>query len=250
MVVICGITAWLTMSLFEGFTLSSLPLLMVFIAFGMSLWTAVSPFILGCSILALLSPGLMPWAVMASGLLSSIAGRDLKVRLPGLAAVSSSFLILPLSASIAITAVSTLGVIIGENRLRYLLIPTGFLLSALLGALPVPGRSEPVTAGSAISDGVLTYDIPVLNTSNPVVLLPAPFQGTWEVLLTLESGGTRDPLPTMAVGLGGDTLEFPTGSEMLSLTVSPGDTMTIELIRECRPLNHPVIHAGARGELR
>jgi len=248
-VILYGIGAWLAVCCLKGFSISHFPLLAVFITLGFSSGTVLFPMVLGCSVIAVLSPSLQPWAILVSGVLSSVTGADIKVRIPGLAAVASSFWLLPLSASIPLAAVSAAGVIFGDSRVKYLLIPGGFLATVFLTGLPAPPVIEPVVAGSVIEDRTIVYSVPELNTSRPAAVLPAPFEGTWTVMLSLETGGIRDTLPVAAVCLGEDTLLFPAGADVIDLTISPGDTLAVILLREFRPLNHSVIYASLYGEL-
>jgi|GEM_PF-2193326 len=248
-VILYGIGACLAVCCLKGFSISYLPLLAVFITLGFSSGTILLPMVLGCSVIAVLSSELLPWAVLVSGVLSSVTGRDMKIRLTGLAAVASSIWLLPLASSIPLTAVSAAGVIFVDNRLKYVLIPGAFLVGAFLTGLPGPPGIEPVIAGSVIVNGTITYSIPELNTSRPAIILPAPFEGYWTAWLSLETGGIRDSLPVTAVCLGEDTLSFQAGTEVIELTISPGDTLSITLLKEFSPLNHTVVYASLYGEL-
>ncbi|MCK5131836.1 MAG: hypothetical protein KAR40_06745 [Candidatus Sabulitectum sp.] len=247
-VMLTGYTAWAAVNLFRGFSSASLPLIALFTLLGMSLNTSIFPLILGCSLLGLISPVLMPWAVLVSGLLACTVGITMKIRITGFVAVASTLWLIPVSSSIPLAVVAAMAVLIGKNRLRYFLIPAGFIISALIFGLPGPLTVKPVIAGSTITDGILTYDIPKVNTSRNEVLLPAPFEGVWAVWIALEAGGVRDSIPMMAIRLGDEMLLLPSGTDTLSFTMVPGDTLAITLMRGFRPFNHSVIHTTAGGE--
>lgn len=247
-VMLAGYTAWAAVNLFRGFSPASLPLIALFTLLGMSLNTSIFPLILGCSLAGLISPVLMPWVMLVSGLLACTTGSTAKIRITGFIALASTLWLIPVSSSISITLVAAVAVLTGKSRLRYFLIPAGFIISALLFGLPGPLTLKPVIAGSAITDGILTYDIPEVNTSRTEVLLPAPFEGAWAVWIALEAGGVRDSIPMLAIRLGDDMLLLPSGTDTLSFTMVPGDTLAITLMRGFRPFNHSVIHTRAGGE--
>jgi hypothetical protein len=248
-VILTGYNVWAVMCLFRGFYVSSLPLLAVFTAMGLSLGTAVFPFMLGCSLTAVLSPSLMPWAVLVSGLLSSVAGSDMKTRAAGFTAVALSLWLSPVSFSIPLAAVAALGAVTSNERIRYAYIPLAFLVAAFLTGLPGPLNTPVAIARSEIAGGTITYDIPELNTSRPEAVLPAPFQGNWVLWIALESGGVRDSLPMLAVYLGESMQVLPAGTDTFTVTVSPGDSVSLFLMREFTPFNHTAVHASAGGEL-
>lgn len=216
---------------------------------GMVQGTPLFPIAAGCSIIGLMSPALIPWAMLVPGLLACSAGKTAQVRIFGFAAVASTLWFIPVSASIPLVVVAATAALKGWNKLRYLAIPVGFAVSAILFDLPGPLEFKPVVAGSEINSGIITYSIPEVNGSRREVLLPAPFEGTWVVWLALESGGVRDSLPMMAVRLGDDMLLLPSGRDTLSFVMVPGDTLAITLMRNFKSFNHSVINATAGGEL-
>jgi len=248
-VILSGYNTWALMSLFRGFSASSLPLLGTFTVLGMCMGTEIFPLVLACSLTAVLSPSLMPWAVLVSGLLSSAAGSDMKTRTAGFAAVALSLWFIPFSFSIPLAAVSALGAVVSDKRIRYASVPAGFLVSALFFGLPGPLSELHSVAQSTITDGTIAYEIPELNTSRPEVYLPAPFQGNWVLWIALESGGVRDSLPMMAICLGENVLLLPAGTDTFTVSVSPGDSISLVLMRSFRPFNHTAVHAFAGGEL-
>ena len=247
-VLMVGYIAWAALNLFRGFSPASLPLIALFTLLGMSLNTSAFPVVLVCSLLGLMSPALSPWTVLISGMLASTTGKALKVRITGFIAVASTLWLIPFSSSIPLVAVATVSVLLGRKRLRYFLIPAGFIVSTLFFSLPESMTFEPVIAGSEIAAGILSYNIPEVNTSRNEVLLPAPFEGTWAVWIALEAGGVRDSIPMMAIHLNEEMLLLPSGTDTLCFTMNPGDTLTISLMRKFRPFNHSVIHASAGGE--
>lgn len=247
-VLLSGYTAWAAVNLFRGFSPASLPLIALFTLLGISLGTSVFPLVLGCSLIGLISPAVMPWAVLVSGLLACTAGSTMKIRITGFIAVASTLWLIPVSSAIPLTVAAVLAALIGKNRLRYFIVPAGFIISTVFFDLPGSLTVEPVIAGSTIADGVLSYDIPEMNTSRKEVLLPAPFEGSWAVWIALEAGGVRDSIPMMAISLGENMLLLPSGTDTLCFTMIPGDTLSITLMREFKPFNHSVIHAAAGGE--
>ncbi len=247
-VLLSGYTAWAAANLFRGFSFSSLPLIVLFTLLGMTTGTGMFPFIFGCSLTGLISPALMPWAVLVSGLTACAAGSTVKIRITGFIAAASTLWLIPVSSAIPLAVVATAAALIGKKSLRCALIPAGFIISAVFAGLPGSLTPEPAVAGSTITAGVLSYDIPEVKTSRREVLLPAPFEGTWVVWIALEAGGVRDSVPMMAIQLGEDILFLPSGTDTLSFTMTPGDTLAITLMREFKPFNHSVIHAAAGGE--
>lgn len=248
LVMLSGYNAWAAVNLFRGFSADSLPLIVLFTLLGLSSGSVLFPIVLGCSLVGLISPVLMPWAMLVSGLPACTAGRTMKIRIAGFIAVASTLWLIPVSHSIPLAVVAAAAFFIGNKHLRYFLIPVGFTLSAVFFSLPGPLAVEPVIAGSTIKDGVINYDIPEVNTSRPEVLLPAPFEGTWAVWIALEAGGVRDSVPMMAIRLGEEILLLPSGTDTLSVTMIPGDSLAISLMRDFKPFNHSVIHATAGGE--
>lgn len=246
-VMLAGYTAWAAVNLFNGFSVESLPLIVLFTLLGMSSGTAIFPVLFGCSVLGLISPIITPWAVLVSGLLGCTAGSTVRIRITGFLAVASTLWFSPV-AGIPLVVVASLAVLTGKCRLRYIYIPIGFVISALFIGLPGPLSVRPVIAGSFITAGVLKYDIPELNTSRTEVLLVAPFEGVWAVWVAMETGGVRDSIPMAAIRLGEDMLILPSGSDTLSFTMVPGDTVAITLMRDFKPFNHSVIHTTAGGE--
>ena len=172
----------------------------------------------------------------------------MKIRITGFITVVSTLWLIPVSHSIPFAVVAAVAFFIGKKHLRYFLIPAGFIISALFFSLPGPLAVEPVIAGSTIKDGVIYYDIPEVNTSRPEVLLPAPYEGAWVVWIALEAGGVRDSIPMMAIRLGEEILLLPSGTDTLSITMIPGDSLDISLMSSFKPFNHSVIHATAGGE--
>ncbi|MCK5785412.1 MAG: hypothetical protein KAH54_02510 [Candidatus Sabulitectum sp.] len=247
-VILAGYTAWAAVNLLRGFSLASLPMLAVFTLLGMCMNTAMFPVLLGSALLGLISPVLMPWSLLVAGMLASATGGEIKIRVTGFLAVASTLWLIPVSLSIPLAIVSVASTVLGKKKLRYMLIPAGFIVSALVTGLPGPLTVEPVVAGSEISEGILSYHIPEVNTSRREVLLPAPFQGTWAVWIALEAGGVRDSIPMLAVRLGESMLLLPSGVDTLSFTMVPGDTLAVTLMKDFMPFNHSVIHATAGGE--
>jgi len=243
-----GWTVWAAVNLFRGFSLTTLPLVVLFALMGMVQGTQLFPFVAGCSLLGLMSPALIPWAMLVPGLLACSAGKTAQIRITGFIAVASTLWFIPVSASIPVVVVAATAALTGWKKLRYLVIPVGFVISALLYDLPGPLEVKSAVAGSEINNGIITYSIPEVNSSKREVLLPAPFEGRWAVWLALESGGVRDSLPMLAVRLGDDMLILPSGRDTLSFVMVPGDTLAITLMRNFRSFNHSVIHAAAGGE--
>ncbi len=215
---------------------------------GMVQGTPLFPIAAGCSLIGLMSPALIPWAMLVPGLLACSVGKTLRIRITGFIAVASTIWFIPVSASIPLVVVAATAALTSWKKLRYFVIPVGFVVSAILFDLPGPLKVKSAVAGSEINNGIITYSIPEVNSSRREVLLPAPFEGTWVVWLALESGGVRDSLPMLAVRLGDDMLLLPSGRDTLSFVMAPGDTLAITLMRNFRSFNHSVIHATAGGE--
>ena len=247
-VILAGYTAWAAVNLLRGFSLTSLPMLAVLTLLGMCMGTGIFPLLLGSALLGLISPVFMPWSLLVAGMLASATGSEMKIRITGFLAVASTLWLIPVSFSIPLAVAAAVAIVTGKTKLRYLAIPAGFVISALFTGLPGPLLLEPVVAGSEISEGILSYHIPEVNTSRREVLLPAPFEGTWAVWIALEAGGVRDSIPMMAIRLGESMLVLPAGRDTLSFTMVPGDTLAVTLMRDFRPFNHSVIHATAGGE--
>ncbi|MCD4708919.1 MAG: hypothetical protein K8S62_14405 [Candidatus Sabulitectum sp.] len=247
-VLLAGYTAWAAANLFRGFSPASIPLIVLFTLLGISLSTSMFPLIFACSLIGLISPVLMPWAVLVSGLLACATGSAMKIRITGFIAVASTLWLIPVSSSIPLIVIAAASALIGKKHLRCFLIPAGFIISVFFTGLPGSLITEPVIAGSTIAAGALSYDIPEVNTSRQEVLLPAPFEGTWVVWIAIEAGGVRDSIPMMAISLGEDMLFLQSGTDTLSFTMIPGDTLAITLVRKFKPFNHSVIHAVAGGE--
>jgi hypothetical protein len=247
-VMLAGYTAWAAVNLFNGFAVSSLPLLGLFTLLGMAGGTAMFPFVLGCSIVGLLSYEFMPWALLVAGMAAATTGKAMKFRITGFLIVASTLWLLPVSLCIPLALTAAVAALTGR-RYKLLLVPAGFVISVLFVGLPGPLPVTPTVAGSSIAGGVLSYSIPELNTSVKEVLLPAPIEGTWAVWITIEAGGVRDSIPMMAIELREEMLILPAGTDTLSFTLNPGDTVTVSLLRGFKPFNHSAVHAFSGGEL-
>lgn len=248
-VMLAGYTAWAAVNLFNGFAVSSLPLLGLFTLLGLAGGTAMFPLVLGCSVIGLLSREFMPWALLVAGMVATVTGKQMKLRITGFIVVVSTLWFLPISLSVPLAVTAAVAALTGWRRYKYLLIPAGFVFSVFFTGLPGQLPAAPVVASSSISDGILSYSIPELNTSVTEVLLPAPFEGTWAVWIAIEAGGVRDSIPMMAVELREEMLILPAGTDTLSFTVTPGDTLTVSLLKEFEPFNHTAVHASSGGEL-
>jgi len=248
-VMLAGYTAWAAVNLFNGFTVSSLPLLGLFTLLGMVGGTAMLPFVLGCSIIGILSQEFIPWALLVAGMVVTVTGKQMKHRVTGFLVVVSTLWFLPVSLSVPLAVTAAVAAFTEWRRYKYLIVPAGFVFSVFFTGLPGRLPVIPVVAGSSVSDGVLSYSIPELNTSVTEVLLPAPLEGTWAVWIAIEAGGVRDSIPMMAVELREEMLILPAGTDTLSFTVTPGDTLAISLLKEFKPFNHTAVHAVSGGEL-
>ncbi len=247
-VILTGYNAWVLMILFQGFSVKSIPLIFVFTLLGFVIDTQIFSVVFCCSLVGLIAPAFLPWVILIAGLLSSVAGDTKKIRIMGFLTVTSILWFFPISASIPLVLVASLAALFNNKYLRYSLVPAGFIISVLLIGLPGPVDVQPVIAGSTITDGILSYSIPQVNTSRREVLLAAPHEGLWAVWIAIEAGGVRDSIPMAAIRLGDDMLILPAGVDTLSFTMIPGDTLAVTLMRDFRRFNHSVIHATAGGE--
>ncbi len=245
---LAGCSAWAAVNLFRGFTSASVPLIPLFVLLGLCVNSLLFPILFCCSLVGLISTALIPWVVLVSGLLACTAGRTMKIRVTGFISVAATLWLIPVSLSIPVVILAAALVFISNHRLRYSLLPAGFIVSAIFFGLPNSLITQPAVAGSTIAEGILTYSIPELNTLRPEVLLPAPCDGPWAVWVAIEAGGVRDSIPMLAIRLGEDMLVLPSGTDTLCFTMVPGDTLAITLLRDFRPFNHSVIHATAGGE--
>ncbi len=247
-VLLAGYALWAAVNLFRGFSVETIPLIALFTLLSFTLSSPYFPFVLLSSLLAVSSPVLMPWAILTASLPLCVSGGHTRERVTAFTALASVLWLVPVSFSIPLAVVGAMGVLLGRNRFKYLLIAAGFVLSAFFTGLPQPPRENACIAGSTIDSGIISYNIPEVNTSRPEVLLAAPKQGVWAVWIALEAGGVRDSIPLFAVRLGEEMLLLPSGTDTLSFTMTPGDTLALTLMRDFRPFNHSVIHATAGGE--
>lgn len=245
---LAGCSAWAAVNLFRGFTTASVPLIPLFVLLGLCANSPLFPILFCCSLVGLISTALIPWVMLVSGLLACTAGRAMRIRVTGFISVVSTLWLIPVSLSIPIVVLAATLVLINKYYIRCILLPVGFIVSAVFLGLPKSLIMQPAVAGSTIADGFLTYSIPEVNTSRTEVLLPAPCDGSWAVWVAIEAGGVRDSLPMLAIRLGDDMLVLPSGTDTLCFSMVQGDTLAITLMRDFRPFYHSVIHATAGGE--
>lgn len=245
---LAGCSAWAAVNLFRGFTTASVALIPLFILLGLCANSPLFPIIFCCSLVGLISTALIPWVMLVSGLLACTSGKAMKIRVTGFISVVSTLWLIPVSLSIPIVVLAATLLLINKYYMRCILLPVGFIVSAVFFGLPKSLITQPAVAGSTIVDGILTYSIPEVNTSGTEVLLPAPCDGSWAVWVAIEAGGVRDSLPMLAIRLGDDMLVLPSGTDTLCFAMVQGDTLAITLMRDFRPFNHSVIHATAGGE--
>lgn len=246
--ILAGCSAWAAVNLFKGFTTASIPLIPLFVLLGLCANSPLFPILFCCSLAGLISTALIPWVVLVSGLLACTAGRNMKIRVTGFISVIFTLWLIPVSMSIPIVVLAVTLVLINKYYIRCILLPAGFIVSAVFIGIPNSLITQPAVAGSTIAEGILTYSIPEVNTSRTEVLLPAPIEGAWAVWVAIEAGGVRDSIPMLAIRLGDDMLVLPSDTDTLCFTMVQGDTLAITLMRDFRPFNHSVIHATAGGE--
>lgn len=247
-VLLAGYVLWAAVNLFRGFSVDTLPVIALFTLLAFTLNSPYFPFIFGSSLLALASPVLMPWAILTVSLPLCISGGSMRVRVTAFIAIASILWLVPVAFSIPLAIVAVLGAVTGKNRFKYLLLPAGFVFSAFLSGLPQPIEGNSTIAGSTIHSGTISYSIPEVNTSRTEVLLAAPNEGSWAVWIALEAGGVRDSIPLFAVSLGEEILLLPSGVDTVSVTMTPGDTLALTMMRDFKTFNHSVVHATAGGE--
>jgi len=249
LVLLSGLTAWSAMILLKGFAVEYISMLFMFILLSETANERIFPYILGLSLVTILSANLIPWAVLTAGLLSVVFCTSLRIRYIAFLTIVVTLWFSPLLKMIPFVLLALSSVFVTKKYYKIFLVLLAVLVSVLWVGIPTIAINSVVFARSTIQDGKISYQIPSLNLTSNTALLVAPSEGNWALELVLDAGGVRDTIPMYSLQLDENMLFLPAGRDTLCFTISPGDTLVITLMREFHPFNHPVVHATAGGEL-
>jgi len=122
------------------------------------------------------------------------------------------------------------------------LIMAGMASVMLLGG--IPGASSPNEARAVENAGTAAtswYHSVPLDLSSPVLLLERGEDGAGILRIRCSAGGVRDAGTVAAVLSGGEEVLIDMGTDTLELA-APEFPVRIEIVRDWRPFNHPVVH--------
>ena len=249
LVLLSGFTAWAAIVLLKGFTLEYISMLFLFVLLSETANERIFPYILGLSLVTILSANLMPWAVLTAGILSVVFCTSLRIRYIAFLAIVLTIWFSPLLKMIPFILLALSSFFVAKKYYKIFLVFLAVFLSVLWMGMPADSSPYVVYARSMIQEGRIIYQIPSLNLTTRKVLLLPPSEGNWALELVLDAGGVRDTIPMYSLQLGEDLLFLPMGKDTLCFTIAPGDTLVITLMRKFHPFNHPIVHATAEGEL-
>jgi len=249
LVLLAGLSAWASVVLFNGFSVEYISMFLLFVLLAETVDESIFLYILGFSLISILSTNLIYWAVLSAGLLVILVVTSSRVRYIAFVTIVVTIWFSSLLKMIPFVFLALFSVFIKQKQYKILFLFLALLLSVFWFGIPATPAESVVYASSIIKNGKITYQIPSLNLTSKTALLVAPCEGNWVIELALEAGGVRDTIPMYSLQLGEDMLFLPAGADTLCFTISPGDTVVINLIRKFHPFNHPVIHATAEGEL-
>lgn len=249
LLLLSGLSAWTAVVLLNGFAVEHISMLFIFILLAETVKESIFPYLLGLSLISILSHSLIVWTVLVAGLLSLFFSTSSRTRYIAFFAIAIALWFSSLVKLIPLVLLALASVFVVNRRYKFILLFVALLVSIFWIGMPGASIESVVYANSVIRDERIVYQIPNLNLSARKALLVAPLEGSWALELALEAGGVRDTIPMYSLQLGEDMLFLPAGIDTLCFTVFPGDTLEIGLIRKFHPFNHPVLHATAVGEL-
>lgn len=242
-----GVCAWLTLTLFRGFSpeWAALPLATAAVASMIGTRLFIPGFLI------LLVSGASSSGAAASavaGLYAVFVSTRLRGRISGFLAVSLWVAANPSPSSLPLLAGLVLPVPFRVPEIRVILA-----VLAVTAILTVSGPFQPSSDDPPVSRFHLReqrgwWTVPQLTLGRPETVLLPPVPAPFRISLDLSCGGVRDSLPMALIRAGDSLVTLSRGDHSLAFLLEGSDSVFISLIRTHRPFTHPVVHARAEAE--
>lgn len=148
--------------------------------------------------------------------------------------------IIPAIAGLALT------ILFGKSSLRYGIFAAGCIAGVIIFGIPSATHYKPVFPEYEVKyERFDWHDSICVNLSHPELVFEVPDRFTTDkrLYIQLRTGGVRDDLPVGIIEFNGISERLSIGIDTLEFTPDV-DRITVSLLREWQPFNHPVIWIG------
>ncbi len=188
--------------------------------------------------------------LLFGGLLLLSSSKDIPASVPVVLSVSWVALAGEISGLAALVPACFAALLCRRIWMRAGVLYLGLAISVLVSGLPrclvpAPGHADAQLRENSVS---WSFTGP-LDLENPKILLEAQGVPSDSLEITVSAGGTRDDEPLGRITSGGTSAAIMPGISTVRI-LSPVFPVEVEMTRDWKPFNHPVIHfLGAESSL-
>ncbi len=175
-----------------------------------------------------------------------LSSADLKLRLLHLLPLITLYLTGTLSGVIPLIAGTALAVMFTRTVLRIGIFTAGCIVGVVISGIPSASHYEPVFPEYEVKyERFDWHDSICVNMSHPEIIFEVPdrFASGKRLYIQLRTGGVRNNRPVGIITFDGISDTLSIGIDTLEFTPDV-HRITVSLLREWQPFNHPVIWIG------